>query len=69
VHSRITNGIIVDADILRLLLGTQLVAANRGNMLIEQGGVHAYGRAWAYRFFDRHNLPCRVVTTKMRERP
>jgi hypothetical protein len=33
------------------------------------GGMNTFGEAWSNRFWNRHNLPLRSATTKMREAP
>jgi hypothetical protein len=69
VKQRISLGLPMDCDILRDILLQSLQQHNMLHLLRENGGSGVYGRSWAHRFFHRHNLPCRVVTTKMREKP
>ena len=59
-------GLPVDDVSLRFLLVPILQANDLSDLLIENGGKFLYQHGWAARFWKRHNLVSRVVTTKMR---
>ena len=61
---RVFLGLTVDATILRELLLVLLNKYDKINLVRNNG---SFGLSWAQRFFKRHNLRSRVVTTKMRE--
>ena len=69
VKVRIEAGLPVDDVVLRLLLVDILEAHRKGDILVENEGKFSFGHGWAYRFWKRHSLVSRVVTTKMRILP
>lgn len=69
IVTRIQHGLPVDSDILRELLLVLLKAKNKEHLLVENGGQNCFLRGWSQRFFLRHHMPVRVVTTKMRDNP
>ena len=66
VKARMLAGLPVDDASLRFLLVPILQANDLSDLLIENGGKFLYQHGWAARFWKRHNLVSRVVTTKMR---
>jgi DDE superfamily endonuclease len=62
---RIDNGVPVDCTVLRSLLVPVLSQFGKTSLLDE----FKFGDSWARRFFKRHNIVTRVVTTKMRSKP
>jgi hypothetical protein len=68
-NKRRDAGLNVDDEILRKMLVIHLVRINSDYLLKENGGMYTFGPSWARRFYRRHNISCRVCTTKMRERP
>jgi hypothetical protein len=69
VTNRITAGLTIDSEILRMLLLELLGQHHKLGLLKENGGENSFRTAWASRFFNRHNLRTRIATTKMRECP
>ena len=41
----------------------------KSQLLVENGGKYNFKHSWAMRFWNRHNLVSRAVTTKMRILP
>jgi hypothetical protein len=66
---RRTAGLAVDDVTLHFMLRELLQEHGLTGLLKENGGKNTFGRAWAYRFFKRHNISTRICTTKMRELP
>ena len=66
VKARMLAGLPVDDVSLRFLLVPILQANDLSDLLIENGGKFLFQHAWAARFWKRHNLVSRVVTSKMR---
>ena len=64
VMDRILLGLTIDATILREILLTLLTQHERMDLVMSNS---SFGQSWAQRFFKRHKLQSRVVTTKMRE--
>ena len=69
VKVRIDAGLPVDDATLRLFLIDILESHYRSELLIENDGKFSFGHSWATRFWKRHNMVSRVVTTKMRILP
>ena len=70
VKSRIEAGLPVDNTSLRLLLvGLLLEENDKSYLLVENNGKFSFEHGWACRFWKRHKLVSRVVTTKMRILP
>ena len=70
VKSRIEAGLPVDDTSLRLLLvGLLLEENDKSYLLVENNGKFNFEHGWACRFWKRHKLVSRVVTTKMRILP
>lgn len=62
-------GLSMDNTVLRYILLAILHREGLNHLLEEHGGKHTFGPSWAQRFYLRHNITCRVCTTKMREPP
>lgn len=62
-------GLPMDPFIMRTLLMIHLRDVGKLQLASEHGGKCKFGESWAHRFLSRHNLKCRVATTKMREIP
>ena len=69
VKSRIEAGLPVDDTSLRLLLVGLLEENGKSYLLVENNGKFSFEHGWACRFWKRHKLVSRVVTTKMRILP
>ena len=41
----------------------------KSHLLVENGGKYNFKHSWAMRFWTRHNIASRAVTTKMRILP
>lgn len=69
VKKRIALALPVDAIALREMLLPILKEQNKMSLCRSAGGSCDFGVPWAQRFFKRHDLRSRVVTTKYRETP
>ena len=69
VKIRVEAGLPIDDVTLRMLLVDILESHGKLALLIENGGKFTFGHGWAHRFWKRHNMASRVVTTKMRILP
>jgi hypothetical protein len=69
VRIRREAGITITHATLRSMLIVRLNQEKLLHLLIENGGQHTFGDGWSKRFFKRHGLTSRAVTTKMREVP
>ena len=69
VKIRIDCGLPCDDTCLRVLLSTILAENGKSGLLNENGGKYCFGHSWAMRFWKRHNLVSRVVTTRIRVLP
>ena len=67
--TRIAAGLPTDYTTLRLILVGLLESHRKSDLLEENGGKNSFQHGWAYRFWKRHNLVSRAVTTKMRLLP
>lgn len=56
LESRKAQGLVINADVLRTLLVTQLVKSDLTHLMRGHGGVNTFGQAWCTRFWKRHNL-------------
>ena len=66
VVQRIDLGLPADNPTLRILLEQILTDHDKLHLLKSKGGPCIFEDSWAQRFWARHNLVSRVVTTKMR---
>ena len=66
VKVRMLAGLPVDDVSLRFLLKPILQANDLSDFLIEDGEKFLYQYEWTAKFWKRHNLVSRMVTTKMR---
>lgn len=64
VMEKILLGLSVDSDILREMLLSILAKHGLMKFVVNEG---SFRRSWADRFFKRHKLRSRAVTTKMRD--
>jgi hypothetical protein len=67
--ARMAAGLPMDDVMLRIMLIGLLALHNKTDLLVENGGKYSFQHGWACRFWKRHNLVSRVVTTKMRILP
>lgn len=65
IKLRMENFLPIDYCILSMLLKNRLTQEGKLHLY----DTHTYGDSWAWRFFKRHGLVRRVITTKTRELP
>ncbi len=69
ILGQIDHGAPVNNITLRAVLIVELTKHNKLDLLVENGGQCIFRESWAKRFWKRHNLSSRVITTKLRELP
>ena len=62
--TRIAAGLPTDDTTLRFVLVGLLESHGKSDLLAENGGKNSFQHGWACRFWKRHNLVSRAVTTK-----
>jgi hypothetical protein len=60
------SGLPIDDSTSRMMLMTLLRNNDKCHLLMDNGGDYDFQHGWASRFWKRHNIASRVVTTKMR---
>jgi hypothetical protein len=63
--ARMAAGLPMDDVMLRIMLIGLLALHSKTDLLVENGGKYSFQHGWACRFWKRHNLVSRVVTTKI----